>query len=119
MVLGETAAPACVSTLLPLNRKNIGLVMAITAVARSGLYCRSRMEAIMHSDIKQLVIRFVVAIGISAVAVSAIGNAVAKVGERPMQDAIHGRYEPSEGGAKLGDRQQLESYFLTPPTRFR
>jgi hypothetical protein len=73
----------------------------------------------MRSDIKQLVIRIAVAIGMSAVAVSAIGNAVAKVGERPMQDAIHGRYESSEAPARLGDRQQLESYFLAVRSRSR
>jgi hypothetical protein len=61
--------------------------MAITAAARTALYCCARMEAIMHNDLRQLLIRLAVAIGISVMAVSAIGAAVAQADQRPVQGA--------------------------------
>jgi hypothetical protein len=75
------------------------------------------MEAIMRSAITQLIFGMAVAIGLSAVAVSAIGGAVAQSAERApilTHDGVISGYDsaPFAGGGRLGDRQQLKHYFL-------
>jgi hypothetical protein len=75
------------------------------------------MEAIMRSTVRQLIIGMAVAIGLSAVGVSAIGGAVAQSAERApamTHDGVISGYDsaPFEGGGRLGDRQQLKHYFL-------
>ena len=71
----------------------------------------------MRSTIRQLIIGMAVAIGLSAVGVSAIGGAVAQSAERApamTHDGVISGYDsaPFEGGGRLGDRQQLKNYFL-------
>ena len=72
----------------------------------------------MRSNITQLLIGTAAAIGMSVVAVSAIGSAVAHppveptqvVGQDPLTNR---RGSPrSETDFRLGDRQQLRGYFL-------
>jgi hypothetical protein len=75
------------------------------------------MEAIMRSTVRHLTIGMAVAIGLSAVGVSAIGGAVAQSAERApilTQNGVISGYDyaPLEGGGRLGDRQQLKHYFL-------
>jgi hypothetical protein len=76
------------------------------------------MEAIMRSNITQLMIGTAVAIGMSVVAVSAIGSAVAQSPVAPTQvmgqEGLTNRFESpiSETDFRLGDRQQLKGYFL-------
>jgi hypothetical protein len=75
------------------------------------------MEAIMRSASRQLIFGMAVAIGLSAIAVGAIGGAVAQSAERAptlTHEGVISGYDsaPFEGGARLGDRQQLKHYFL-------
>jgi hypothetical protein len=76
------------------------------------------MEAIMRSNITQLMIGTAVAIGMSMVAVSAIGSAVAQSPVAPIQvmgqEALTNRFESpiSETDFRISDRQQLKGYFL-------
>jgi hypothetical protein len=75
------------------------------------------MEAIMRSASRQLIFGMAVAIGLSAIAVGAIGGAVAQSAERAptlTHEGVISGYDsaPFEGGGRLGDRQQLKHYFL-------
>jgi hypothetical protein len=76
------------------------------------------MEAIMRSNVTQLIIGAAVAIGMSVVAVSAIGSAVAQSPADPTQvmgqEALTNRFGPpiSETDFRISDRQQLKGYFL-------
>ena len=75
------------------------------------------MEAIMRSTVRQLIIAMAVAIGLSAVGVSAIGGAVAQSPQRVpalAQDGLVSGYNapPFAVGGRLVDRQQLQHYFL-------
>jgi hypothetical protein len=72
----------------------------------------------MRSDITQLLIGSAAAIGISVVAVSAIGSAVAHPPVEPTQivaqQTLTNRSESpfSEIDFRLGDHQHLKGYFL-------
>jgi hypothetical protein len=71
----------------------------------------------MRSNITQLMIGTAVAIGMSVVAVSAIGSAVAHSPEEPTQaigqESLLNRYgSPLSEDLRLSDRQQLRGYFL-------
>jgi len=72
----------------------------------------------MRSTIRQLIIGMALAIGLSAVGVSAIGGAVAHSAMERVpamaNDGVISGYAsaPLDGGGRLGDRQQLRSYFL-------
>ena len=72
----------------------------------------------MRSDITQLLIGTAAAIGISVVAVSAIGSAVAHPRVEPTQivaqQTLTNRSESpfSEIDFRLGDHQHLKGYFL-------
>jgi hypothetical protein len=76
------------------------------------------MEAIMRSNITQLIIGTAVAIGMSVVAVSAIGSAIAQSPVAPTQvmgqEGLTNRFESpiSETDFRINDRQQLKGYFL-------
>ena len=69
-----------------------------------------------NSSITQLVIRTAVAVGMSVIAVSAIGCAVAQspvaATEVSGQKALANRSPLSEADFRLTDRQQLRGYFL-------
>jgi hypothetical protein len=72
----------------------------------------------MRSGIKQLIVGTAVAVGLSAVCVSAIGSAVAQSeaeqGQGIAREVLTNRYEASvsETDFGLGDRQQLKRYFF-------
>jgi hypothetical protein len=69
----------------------------------------------MRSNITQLIIGTAVAFGMSVVAVTAIGSAVAQAPvELVAQDALTNRPEAllSETDFRLSDRQQLRGFFL-------
>jgi hypothetical protein len=75
------------------------------------------MEAIMrNSSITRLVIRTAVAVGLSVIAVSAIGCAVAQppveATEFSSQKALTNRSPLSQADFRLTDHQQLRGYFL-------
>jgi hypothetical protein len=75
------------------------------------------MEAIMrNSSITQLVIRTAVAVGMSVIAVSAIGCAVAQspveATEVSGQRALAKRSPLSDADFRLTERQQLRGYFF-------
>jgi hypothetical protein len=75
------------------------------------------MEAIMrNSSITRLVIRTAVAVGMSVIAVSAIGCAVAQPPVEPTevssQKALTNRSPLSQADFRLTDRQQLRGYFF-------
>ena len=69
-----------------------------------------------NSSITRLVIRTAVAVGISVIAVSAIGCAAAQppveATEFSSQKALTNRYQLSDADFRLTDRQQLRGYFF-------
>ena len=78
---------------------------------------RAKRRRILEPLVRQLIFGMAVAIGLSAVAVSAIGGAVAQSAERAptlTHDGVISGYDSAsfEGGGRLGDRQQLKHYFL-------
>jgi hypothetical protein len=71
----------------------------------------------MRSTVRQLITGVAVAVALSAVGVGAIGGAVAQSSQRTPalpQDGLVSGYNstPVDVGARLGDRQQLQHYFL-------
>ena len=71
----------------------------------------------MPSTVRQLITGVAVAVALAAVGVGAIGGAVAQAPQRASalaQDRLVGGYNaaPSGVGGRLGDRQQLQHYFL-------
>jgi hypothetical protein len=71
----------------------------------------------MRSTVRQLITGVAVAVALSAVGVGAIGGAVAQSSQRtPVlpQDGLVSGYNstPFDVGGRLGDRQQLQHYFL-------
>jgi hypothetical protein len=72
-------------------------------------------EAIMrYSSITRLIMGTAVAAGMSVVAISAIGGAVAQSSGQPRQETLtnHSTFPISETEFRLSDRQQLKGYFL-------
>jgi hypothetical protein len=69
----------------------------------------------MRSSSRHLIIKIAVAIGLSAVGVSAIAGAVEQSGAERAPSAAHdtvtGDHESASDGA-LSDRQRLRNYFL-------
>ena len=71
------------------------------------------MEAIMrNSSITQLVIRTAVAVGMSVIAVSAIGCAVAQSPVVATEVSGQKRSPLSDADFRLTERQQLRGYFF-------
>ena len=74
------------------------------------------MEAIMRSAVRRLIFGMAVAVGFSAVAVSAIGGAVAQSAERAptlTHDGVISGYDsaPFEGGGRLGAASSSSTIF--------
>jgi hypothetical protein len=75
------------------------------------------MEANMQSTVRPLITGVAVAVALSAVGVGAIGGAIAQSPQgMPAlpQDGLVSSYDaaPFAVGGRLGDRQQLQHYFL-------
>jgi hypothetical protein len=72
----------------------------------------------MRSTVRQLITGVAVAVALSAVGVGAIGGAVAQAPQRAPALAQDGglvsgyNAAPFDVGGRLGDRQQLQHYFL-------
>jgi hypothetical protein len=71
----------------------------------------------MRSTVRQLITGVAIAVALSAVGVGAIGGAVAQAPQRApalAQDGLVSGYNaaPFDIGGRLGDRQQLQHYFL-------
>jgi hypothetical protein len=70
----------------------------------------------MRSTVGQLITGVAVAVALSAVGVGAIGGAIAQSPQRmpALADGLVGGYSvaPFDVGGRLGDRQQLQHYFL-------
>ena len=71
----------------------------------------------MRSAVRQLITGVAVAVALSAVGVGAIGGAIAQSPQRTLalaQDGLISGYNagPFDVGGRLGDRQQLQHYFL-------
>ena len=71
----------------------------------------------MPSTVRQLITGVAVAVALSAVGVGAIGGAIAQSPQRTpalAQDGLISGYNaaPFDVGGRLGDRQQLQHYFL-------
>ena len=71
----------------------------------------------MRSTVRQLITGVAVAAALAAVGVGAIGGAVAQAPQRApawAQDDLVSGYNaaPFDAGGRLGDRQQLQHYFL-------
>ena len=77
-------------------------------------------EAIMrYSSITRLIMGTAVAAGMSVVAISAIGGAVAQSSGQPRQETLtnHSTFPIAETEFRLSDRQQLKGYFLDGPRK--
>jgi hypothetical protein len=72
-----------------------------------------------NSGITRLIIGMAVAAGMSGVAISAIGGAVAQSSGQPRQETLTNRatFPISETEFRLSDRQQLKGYFLDGPRK--
>ena len=74
-------------------------------------------ETNMPSTVRQLITGVAVAVALASVGVGAIGGALAQSPRRLpalAQDGLVGGYNaaPFDVGGRLGDRQQLQHYFL-------